>query len=162
MGNQWSLMFLFDFTLFVINIHQIMLISLFPTPFDHFYFHQLWDSNEHTSWDYRSVISDIYWRSLFCPSEVWVQLGEGSPERIRGDPYLPSLCYGWWQYHMASGEVLWNSRLFDTASWVWQDRVRCDRVCVVQNGIMGSSTPSPGGGYPLAIPTTPPTPPARL
>ena len=25
------------FTLFVIDIHQIMLISLFPTPFDHFY-----------------------------------------------------------------------------------------------------------------------------
>ena len=25
--------FLFDFTLFVIDIHQIMLISLFPTPF---------------------------------------------------------------------------------------------------------------------------------
>ena len=27
---------LFDFTLFVIDIHQIMLISLFPTPSDHF------------------------------------------------------------------------------------------------------------------------------
>ena len=34
-----SLIFLFDFTLFVIDIHQIMLISPFPTPFDHFYFH---------------------------------------------------------------------------------------------------------------------------
>ena len=31
--------FLHDFTLFVIDIHQIMLISLFPTPFDHFDFH---------------------------------------------------------------------------------------------------------------------------
>ena len=31
--------FLFDFTLFVIDGHQIMLISLFPTPFDHFHFH---------------------------------------------------------------------------------------------------------------------------
>ena len=29
----------FDFTLFVIDIHHIMLISLFPTPFDHFHFH---------------------------------------------------------------------------------------------------------------------------
>ena len=58
-GNQWEISevgrlncfidFLFDFTSFLINIHQIMLISLFPTPFDHFYFHQLWDSNEHTS-----------------------------------------------------------------------------------------------------------------
>ena len=28
-----------DFTLFVIDIHQILLISLFPTPFDHFHFH---------------------------------------------------------------------------------------------------------------------------
>ena len=27
------MIFLFDFTLFVIDIHQIMLISLFPTPF---------------------------------------------------------------------------------------------------------------------------------
>ena len=35
-----SLNFLFDFTLFVIDIHQIMLISLFPTPFDHFHFHR--------------------------------------------------------------------------------------------------------------------------
>ena len=34
-----SLNFLFDFILFVIDIHQIMLISLFPTPFDHFHFH---------------------------------------------------------------------------------------------------------------------------
>ena len=34
-----SLNFLFDFTLFVIDIQQIMLISLFPTPFDHFHFH---------------------------------------------------------------------------------------------------------------------------
>ena len=31
--------FLFDFTLFVIDINHIMLISLFPTPFDHFHFH---------------------------------------------------------------------------------------------------------------------------
>ena len=28
-----------DFTLFVVDIHQIRLISLFPTPFDHFHFH---------------------------------------------------------------------------------------------------------------------------
>ena len=28
-----------DFTLFVIDIHQIMLILLFPIPFDHFYSH---------------------------------------------------------------------------------------------------------------------------
>ena len=35
-----SLNFLFDFILFVIDIHQIMLISLFPTPFDHFHFHR--------------------------------------------------------------------------------------------------------------------------
>ena len=34
-----SVIFLFDFTLFVIDIHHIMLISLFPTPFDHFHFH---------------------------------------------------------------------------------------------------------------------------
>ena len=34
-----SLNFLFDFILFVIDIHQIMLISLFPTPLDHFHFH---------------------------------------------------------------------------------------------------------------------------
>ena len=34
-----SLNFLFDFTLFVIDIHHIMLISLFPAPFDHFHFH---------------------------------------------------------------------------------------------------------------------------
>ena len=33
------MIFLFDFTLFVIDIHHIMLISLFPTPFDHFHFH---------------------------------------------------------------------------------------------------------------------------
>ena len=33
------MIFLFDFTLFVIDIHHIMLISLFPTPFDHFQFH---------------------------------------------------------------------------------------------------------------------------
>ena len=48
-GNQWEIsevgrlscfiVFLFDFTFFVIDIHQIMLISLFPTPFDHFHFH---------------------------------------------------------------------------------------------------------------------------
>ena len=31
--------FLHDFTLFVVDIHQIRLISLFPTPFDHFNFH---------------------------------------------------------------------------------------------------------------------------
>ena len=31
--------FLFDFTLFVIDIHQIMLKSLLPTPFDHFHFY---------------------------------------------------------------------------------------------------------------------------
>ena len=34
-----SVNFLHDFTLFVIDTHQIMLISLFPTPFDHFHFH---------------------------------------------------------------------------------------------------------------------------
>ena len=34
-----SLIFLNDFTLFVIDIHQITLIPLFPTPFDHFHFH---------------------------------------------------------------------------------------------------------------------------
>ena len=34
-----SLNFLHDFTLFVADIHQIMLISLFLTPFDHFHFH---------------------------------------------------------------------------------------------------------------------------
>ena len=28
-----------DFTLFVADIHEIMLISLFPTPFYHFHFH---------------------------------------------------------------------------------------------------------------------------
>ena len=33
------MIFLFDFTLFVIDIHHIMLISLFPTPFDLFHFH---------------------------------------------------------------------------------------------------------------------------
>ena len=33
------MIFLFDFTLFVIDIYHIMLISLFPTPFDHFHFH---------------------------------------------------------------------------------------------------------------------------
>ena len=33
------MIFLFDFTLFVIDIHHIMLISLFPAPFDHFHFH---------------------------------------------------------------------------------------------------------------------------
>ena len=33
------MIFLFDFTLFVIDIQHIMLISLFPTPFDHFHFH---------------------------------------------------------------------------------------------------------------------------
>ena len=31
--------FLHYFTLYVVDIHQIMLISLFTTPFDHFYFH---------------------------------------------------------------------------------------------------------------------------
>ena len=34
-----SLICLHDFTLFVADIHQIMLISLFLTPFDHFHFH---------------------------------------------------------------------------------------------------------------------------
>ena len=29
----------YDIILFVIDIHHIMLISLFPTPFDHFHFH---------------------------------------------------------------------------------------------------------------------------
>ena len=48
-GNQWEISevgrlicfieFLYDFILFVIDIHQIMLNSLFPTPFDHFHFH---------------------------------------------------------------------------------------------------------------------------
>ena len=49
-GNQWEIsevghlscfinFCLFDFTLFMIDIHQIMLISLFPTPLDHFHFH---------------------------------------------------------------------------------------------------------------------------
>ena len=47
--NQWQIsevgrlscfIDFFYFTLFVIEyIHQIMLISLFPTPFDHFHFH---------------------------------------------------------------------------------------------------------------------------
>ena len=32
-----SLNFVHDFTLCVPDIHQIMLISLFPTPFDHFH-----------------------------------------------------------------------------------------------------------------------------
>ena len=32
-------MFLYDFTLFVIDMHPIMLISLFSTSFDHFHFH---------------------------------------------------------------------------------------------------------------------------
>ena len=32
------MIFLFDFTLFVIDLHHIMLISLFPTPFEHFHF----------------------------------------------------------------------------------------------------------------------------
>ena len=31
---------MYDFTMFVIDIHQIMLISLFTTPFDHFHFHE--------------------------------------------------------------------------------------------------------------------------
>ena len=45
MGNQWNWPFeLFQYFFckilhFVIDMHQIMLISLFPTPFDHFYFH---------------------------------------------------------------------------------------------------------------------------
>ena len=34
-----SFNFLYDFTLFVIDMHQIMLISLFSTSFDHFHFH---------------------------------------------------------------------------------------------------------------------------
>ena len=35
-----SLNILHDFTLFVTDIHQIMIILLFfPTPFDHFHFH---------------------------------------------------------------------------------------------------------------------------
>ena len=34
-----SLIFLYDFTLFVIDMHQIMLISLFSTSFDHFHYH---------------------------------------------------------------------------------------------------------------------------
>ena len=34
-----SLNIVHDFTLFVADIHQIMLISLFLTPFDHFHFH---------------------------------------------------------------------------------------------------------------------------
>ena len=33
------MIFLFDFTLFVIDIHHIILISLFSAPFDHFHFH---------------------------------------------------------------------------------------------------------------------------
>ena len=33
------MIFLFDLTLFVIDIHHITLISLFPAPFDHFHFH---------------------------------------------------------------------------------------------------------------------------
>ena len=37
----FSLDILHDFTLFIIDIYQNMLISLFPTPtpFDHFHFH---------------------------------------------------------------------------------------------------------------------------
>ena len=34
-----SFNFLYDFTLFVTDMHQIMLISLFSTSFDHFHFH---------------------------------------------------------------------------------------------------------------------------
>ena len=37
--TDFSLIFLHDFILFVVDIHQIRLISLFPTPFDHFHFH---------------------------------------------------------------------------------------------------------------------------
>ena len=47
--NQWEISevgrlscfieFLHEFTLFVIDIHHNMLISLFPTPFHHFHFH---------------------------------------------------------------------------------------------------------------------------
>ena len=33
------MIFLFDSTLFVIDIYHIMLISLIPTQFDHFHFH---------------------------------------------------------------------------------------------------------------------------
>ena len=33
------MIFLFDFTLFEIDIDHIMLISLFLAPFDHFHFH---------------------------------------------------------------------------------------------------------------------------
>ena len=41
--NVWTLplIFLHDFTLFVIDMHQNRSLSLFSTPFDHFHFHAL-------------------------------------------------------------------------------------------------------------------------
>ena len=41
--NVWTLplIFLHDFTLFVIDMHQNRSVSLFSTPFDHFHFHAL-------------------------------------------------------------------------------------------------------------------------
>ena len=41
--NVWTLLliFLHDFTLFVIDMHQNRSVSLFSTPFDHFHFHAL-------------------------------------------------------------------------------------------------------------------------
>ena len=46
-----SSIFMFDFKLFVVDIHQIMLISLFPTPFDDFTFTHLQDTYHDISRD---------------------------------------------------------------------------------------------------------------
>ena len=63
-----SLIFLFDFTLFMIDIYQIMHISLFPTPFDHFHFY---GSNGLISWyDLR------LWRIEYC--NKMIKLGPNS------------------------------------------------------------------------------------
>ena len=66
-----SFNFLYDFTLFVIDMHQIMLISLFSTSFDHFHFHGFLKSKRmgllkscYNKKNHRIVKEGIKWKLL--------------------------------------------------------------------------------------------------
>ena len=63
MAEKKTLSSLHDFTLFEINIHQNMPISLFPTLFDHFTFSRLWQRNVSLIWDF--VVRMNHYRYIY-------------------------------------------------------------------------------------------------
>ena len=123
-GNQWEISevgrfscfvdLLLDFTLFVIDIHQILLISFFPTPFDHSQIDQnnkmsnaipLFNNAMHLDWILKS--SDWSLRGsgqiIFCGNcaEFWQQptmflllfLATGRKKTVFSFFWSTPLCY---------------------------------------------------------------------